>query len=243
MDLRAELRLPVAVSEYCEAQNRERKSRWPKVKTGLQIVGIASAATLAILTFLTLQEVRKQTPKIAESADAAKESADLASKQLEAVDAAVIEPLIPTVQLPIPITMEIRFAPKNDGHVIARDLKLGFSVALQDATTGSVIGKPLLQKQETIPALPPTGPQSTWPNLIYSITINESLKRRLELTECYVTVKGRFSYDNGFRTRLGDEFCYAYIWGNNKFGRWTGPCDQAATQIRLAKKLNNERTN
>jgi hypothetical protein len=60
IEIRSELRIPVAVREYYEAKEKERRSSWQKVKLGLEILGVASAVSLAVLTYLTFNKIRSQ---------------------------------------------------------------------------------------------------------------------------------------------------------------------------------------
>jgi hypothetical protein len=82
VELGANSHIPAAISEHYEAENRYRNSKWRKVKTGAEILGIASAFALAILTFVTLCEIKKQTLLVQKSADAAKSAADTAHDAL-----------------------------------------------------------------------------------------------------------------------------------------------------------------
>ena len=58
--IRSELRLPISVREYYEAEHRERQSLWRKVKTGLEIIGVVVAVILAGLAFGTLKSAQQQ---------------------------------------------------------------------------------------------------------------------------------------------------------------------------------------
>ncbi|MGB9456996.1 MAG: hypothetical protein WCB12_13190 [Bryobacteraceae bacterium] len=72
IEFRSDLPLPVAVREYYESEQRERRTLWTRrIKPGLEIFGIAVAFALAIFTYLTLDQVRQQTPKVGSAAEAA----------------------------------------------------------------------------------------------------------------------------------------------------------------------------
>ncbi len=71
VEIEADPRIPVAICEHYEAENRYRKSKWRKFKTLAEMVGIGSAFALAILTYLTLQQIISQTQSIRTSATAA----------------------------------------------------------------------------------------------------------------------------------------------------------------------------
>jgi hypothetical protein len=89
IEIRSELTLPVAVSEYCEAENKDRKSKWRKIRTGAEIFGVACAFVLAFLTLLTLREIRTQTASVKKSADAAETSANAAKSAAETASEAL----------------------------------------------------------------------------------------------------------------------------------------------------------
>lgn len=72
IEIRSSLPFPEVIREYYEAEQRVRLSLWTRrIKPALEIFGILVAFALAILTGLTLSEIRKQTPTIAASAGAA----------------------------------------------------------------------------------------------------------------------------------------------------------------------------
>lgn len=73
-----------ARQEYYTAENRERNSHWRRFRPWLEGIGVIAAFVLALLTALTFWEIHKQTPKIAESADAAKGASDTAARTLTA---------------------------------------------------------------------------------------------------------------------------------------------------------------
>lgn len=84
IDLRSELRFPVSVSEYYEAEQRERKSAWRQIRGGLEIVGVTVAVVLATLTYHTLQKVSSQ-------ANSAQNQVVIMQQQLEATDRPWVE--------------------------------------------------------------------------------------------------------------------------------------------------------
>jgi hypothetical protein len=79
IEIRSELRLPVTVSEYYEAKQRERQSAWPTIKAWLEIVGVVVAVVLAVLTYYTLRKISSQ-------ADSAQQQVVIMQRQLEATD-------------------------------------------------------------------------------------------------------------------------------------------------------------
>jgi hypothetical protein len=80
--LDSELPLPIAIREYYEAEQRNRQSLWFRIKPGLEIFGIVVAFALALFTYLTLREVKKQTPRLSESAAATARAAKAAQDQV-----------------------------------------------------------------------------------------------------------------------------------------------------------------
>ncbi len=75
--------LDPARREYYVAENRERGTFWRRLKPWVETIGVSVAVVLAGLTYLTLQEVRKQTPSVKKSADAAKSAAETAKNALQ----------------------------------------------------------------------------------------------------------------------------------------------------------------
>jgi hypothetical protein len=73
--------LPPAVTAYYEAQEHNRPSteRWERIKRGIEFLAFGAAITLAILTYRTLQQVKRQ-------ADAAQSQVGIMQRQLEAAD-------------------------------------------------------------------------------------------------------------------------------------------------------------
>jgi hypothetical protein len=69
---------PVEITEYYLGENNNRQSSWSRNKWKFELVGGVIALLLLVANIITLCEIRKQTPKIAESADAAKHAANTA---------------------------------------------------------------------------------------------------------------------------------------------------------------------
>ncbi len=160
----------------------------------------------------------------------------LSRKQMEAVRAAIVEmPRGVSVDFPVPSHGEARVNFANSGQVIAHDVHLSFSLILRETGQGGQERK-ILSKNETIPALTPTT-TTTRPDFIYPFELSSDEHKRVLDTEAYIVAEGSFDYENGFE-KLGPQgFCYAYVWGNNKFGRWTGACDVVQSQIHLAQQM------
>jgi hypothetical protein len=72
-----------AIREYYTSENREHNSWWSRNKRWIETGGVIAAIILAALTYLTLQEIRRQTPSARKSADAAKSASDTAATSLK----------------------------------------------------------------------------------------------------------------------------------------------------------------
>jgi hypothetical protein len=129
--------LDPARREYYVAENRERNSAWTWFKRIGETIGVVVAVTLAILTLLTFWQIRKQTPKMAESADAAKRAAVTASDSLQeakrinkvSLRAYVVETGdMDTTNMPphIGFRIAVRTTLKNVGKSIARDVIVSY---------------------------------------------------------------------------------------------------------------------
>ena len=98
----------------------------------------------------------------------------------------------------------------------------------------------ILSRNETIPALAPSSVTNR-PDFIIPFDLSEEEHKQVMDTQAYIIAKGNFDYENGFGNRVGQQFCYAYVWGNSKFGRWTGACDDAQRQIYMAQEIAKPR--
>ena len=197
-------------------------------------------ATVVYAIFAAFQwsEMKKATQASQSSEIAAKDSRDLARKQMEGVIAAVVEiPRGVTIDFPVPPFGEARANLINSGHVLAHDIHLTLSVTIQRTSEDSAArGRTILSKAETVAAIPPTAVTSR-PDFIYPFALSQSEFLQVMDTESYIIAEGLLDYENGFASRIKQPFCYAYIWGSQTFGRWTGDCGRAQSQIHLAKKL------
>jgi hypothetical protein len=161
---------------------------------------------------------------------------DLARKQMEGVRAAIVEmPHGVSVDFPIPPSGEARSNFTNSGSVLAHDVHFSLSLIFKETGQG-MQERQILSKNETIPALAPTS-VTTRPDVIIPFELTGGEHKQVLDTKAYIIAKGSYDYENGFGNRVGQQFCYAYLWGNNKFGRWTGACDDVQSQIRLAEKM------
>ena len=125
----------------------------------------------------------------------------------------------------------------NSGHVLAHDIRFTLSVTIQRTSKDSAARRrTILLKAETVPAIPPTAVTSR-PDFVYPFELSQSEFLQVMDTESYIIAEGLLDYENGFDSRIRQPFCYAYTRGSQTFGRWTGDCGRAQSQIHLAKKL------
>ena len=208
------------------------------------IVAIFSAllfiATTLYTVFAALQwsEMKKATQASLGSAIAAKDSADLARKQMEGTVAAIVDiPRGVSIDFPVPPFGEARANLVNSGHVLAHDIHFTLSVTIRRTSEDlAAVRRTILSKAETVPALPPTT-ASTRPDFVYPFELTQSEFTQVMNTDSYIIAEGLLDYENGFDSRIKQPFCSAYVWGGQVFGRWTGDCSRAESQIHLAKKL------
>jgi hypothetical protein len=191
-----------------------------------------------IFAALQWSAMKKATQAAQRSAIAAKDSADLARKQMEGIVAAIVDiPRGVSIDFPVPPFGEARANLINSGHVLAHDVHFTLSITIQRTSEDSAArGRTILSKAETVPAIPPTA-ATTRPDFVYPFELSQSEFLQVMDTESYIIAEGLLDYENGFDSRIKQPFCYAYIWGRQTFGRWTGDCGRAQSQIRLAKKL------
>ena len=78
------LPLPIAIREHYEAKERQRNSRWERIKKPLEVAGVVSAVVIAGFTVSTFHQIRRQ-------ADDATTQVNLMQKQLELTDRPWIE--------------------------------------------------------------------------------------------------------------------------------------------------------
>lgn len=197
-------------------------------------------ATVVYGIFAALQwsAMKKATQASERSAIAAKDSADLARKQMEGIVAAIIDiPRGVSIDFPVPPFGEARANLVNSGHVLAHDIHFTLSVTIQRTGEDSAArGRTILSRAETVPAIPPTT-VTIRPDFIYPFELSQSEFLQVMDTDSYIIAEGLLDYENGFDSRIRQPFCYAYVWGSQTFGRWTGDCGRARSQIHLAKKL------
>jgi hypothetical protein len=161
---------------------------------------------------------------------------NLNRKQMEGVKAAIVEMSHGvSVDFPVPPSGEVRANFTNSGYVIAHGVHLSLSLILKN-NEPSVNERKILSKNETISAIVPTS-VATRPDLIYPFQLSPEEHKRVMESDAYLIAEGSFAYENGFGTRVEEPFCYAYVWGSNKFGRWTGACEDVRSQLSSAKKM------
>jgi len=218
-----------------------RRFRW------VEITQIGSSIVLAVVGVIALYiysgqltEMRKSTKAAQDAADAAKESVDLARKQMEDISAAVIE-ITKGVSVSFPVAPfgETRINLRNSGHIIAHDVHVSISLSVKDKDRHLRPRRVVFSKTETIPAIAPSMLEDR-PDRIYSFELSQAEYRRLMTAMDCAYIEGSIDYENGFGTRTKQPFCYAQIWGE-KFGSWAGACDQVQTQINLARDREQQK--
>lgn len=166
---------------------------------------------------------------------------NLNRKQMEGVRAAVIElPRGIAVDFPVPPNGEVRANITNSGQVIAHDVHLALSLNLKDKGPAAS-ERNIFSRDETVPAIPPT-PVATRPDLFHPFELSPEEHSRLMQSDSYLVAEGSLVYENGFGTKVRLPFCYAYVWGSNKFGRWTGTCEDVQSELRSAKKMASSKS-
>ncbi|MGH9426872.1 MAG: hypothetical protein ACRD2L_11300, partial [Terriglobia bacterium] len=93
----SELRLPVAVAAYYDAEQRDRpgQARWRRIRFVLEFAALFVAGALAFITNSTLGEIKRQTESSGIAARAAKDGANAARESLTSVQRAFIIPHVP----------------------------------------------------------------------------------------------------------------------------------------------------
>jgi len=161
---------------------------------------------------------------------------DLARKQMEGIRAAIVEmPRGVSVDFPAPPSGEARINFSNSGSVIAHGVRLSLSLIFRETGNGNR-ERQVLSKNQTITALAPAS-VTTLPDLIIPFELSGEEHKQVLDTKAYMVAKGNFDYENGFGTRVDQQFCYAYLWGSSQFGKWIGACDVVQSQIHLAEKM------
>ena len=197
-----------------------------------------ATAVYTIFAAFQWSEMKKAAQVSERSAAAAKDSADLARKQMEGIVAAIVDiPRGVSIDFPVPPLGEARANLVNSGHVFAHDIHLTLTVTIQKTSEGSAVrGRTILSKVETVPAVAPAA-AALRPDFIYPFELSQSEFQQVMDTESYLIAEGLLDYENGFDSRIKQPFCYAYVWGNQTFGKWAGDCARAQAQIRLARRL------
>ena len=222
--------------KYYWNRNLHKAGIWIEAACALVLVGITG--TYIRFAGGQLDEMRKATNATQTAAEAAKGSSDLTRKQMESVDAAKVDlPRGVYISFPFPPRGEAIANLINSGHAAAHDVHLSLTVTLNESNEQrlNARGRKILYKTETIPAIRPSNAIAR-EDFVYPFELSQEQYKRILKTDDYIIAEGVVDYENGFNTRIKQPFCYAYIWGSPNFGRWQGPCDQAKTKIREAKR-------
>ena len=145
-----EIRLPPEVTSYYESEQHERPTK-NKLETGIRLIqfaGFIAAAVLAVLTYRTLQEIRRQ-------ADTAQRQVEIMQRQLEATDrpwvkVASVSPIrdlefhqliVSSKTKTIDIFIGMRLVAENVGKSVA----LNAVVSARMLLSSNAISEPLVQ--------------------------------------------------------------------------------------------------
>lgn len=192
-----------------------------------EIAGVLVATALFAVTWFQGCQTKK-------AAEAAQQTAILATKQMESLKAAVIEmPHEMIIQFPTPPFGEARANFINSGGVNAHQFRFNVSIILQKTDRESEL-RTIVSASEKRPVVGLTGATSDY---IFPFDLTPAEYEDVMKTQNYIVAKGSFEYENGFGTVIPQPFCYAYIWGSQKFGRSVVKCSQAQQSIRLARSL------
>jgi hypothetical protein len=209
IELRQDSITESSVREYYAAENKERKSRWRRLKPWIETSGIIVALALAGFSLWTVLEIRKQTPAVIKSANAAKNAAmaagdqvNLMRQQLETQAANVIpriyvQPDGPPDGAQWPKAVLVN--PVNAGPTAASNVHFVLAVNLIPMHGESVIKTlrkidqiiPNLRGQSMIPAIdqgfPPVG-------LSYPFSLSSQEKLWITSANARIVIEGTMSY-------------------------------------------------
>jgi hypothetical protein len=136
------------ILEYYKSTNKDHRSTWTKLKPWIEGIGVFVGLLLLVANALTFWEIRKQTPKVAESATAATNAAATAAKQFEAADRPWVS-VNPSIIAPITynektgLHVDVEFALRNLGHAPAQ--KIWIDAHLVPGTMATDVSR--IQKQ------------------------------------------------------------------------------------------------
>jgi hypothetical protein len=202
------------------------KNWWDKLKPWVEIAGIGLLALYTGFTIATFWQIRKQTPKIAESADAAARAADATMLQLKGTQAAVVAPFKITID-----TEGVKIQTGNAGHVIAENVTAGLTVTRRTwpakKLLGSVIRFTLQPQRIDIPgSIPGNDLTKKFPITEFTRADWEAIQRG----EQFLTVELVGSYEDGFRDKItwpaqcqSFIFLSQLIWNNGHNQGWGSP--------------------
>ena len=125
-----------AIRRYYEADQSPRRSKWSKLKTGLEYIGVATAVVLAVLTYLTFRRISSQ-------AESAREQVRIMQAQLATTDRAWIKVAAANligdvefqndrfVQRQTDVSISVGLSAQNVGRSVALNAKVFGHVILQ----------------------------------------------------------------------------------------------------------------
>jgi hypothetical protein len=233
----AELSFPVAISEKYEADHRRpwRTRAIKGFKFILEVGAIGVAVWLAVLNMGVLNEIRRQTPHIADSADAAKKSAAAVQDQvgMEKRTAENRDEAVCTTQGDIAVGESVFHTYiSNSGNVSARNVTGHVDISLNKLPANNqtrLLGSFDVQPQDI----------SSHHDLRNFLTVALSAADWDALVDTRESIveTSRIQYENGFNRMVSAPRCFAIFWVpspddpmNRAHGRAID-CDQLPVQL------------
>ena len=204
------LEIPVAIREYYESKN---KHRWGnRLKNLLEIAAVGVAVWLAFLNRGVLNEIQEQTPKIIESADAAKRAADTAALTVRLDERAWLIVRYPAIPMNVGSRISVPLTFENTGKTTAKNLVGVIAVSITDAGAKPDFTYVRGYYSWNSGYLPQNTPDTQYWNaldrktrkdIILTGPINDSVRSGKSV----VTINGRIEYDDIFKVHHWIAFC------------------------------------
>lgn len=177
---------------------------WTALFTAL---AFGAAAYYAHIARRQLDQMIMQYPTLKESADAAKDSADLARQVTESTQQAQVEANCgPSIELGNSYAVTCSLG--NLGKSFAKKVRGEFRISVESYPSRKVIRElPILQL--TVAQLGPVGGSASTAS--GSVVINGLDVQMIKDGKRAVSVSGSFSFDNGYGTTLSQSFCWEDI--------------------------------
>jgi hypothetical protein len=206
--LKADVSLPPAVTSYYDSAQRERQSTnwWHWIERGIAVVALIAAVALAILTYCTLRQIKRQ----ADSADgmlAESHAQTVSQNRAVLVQREAGGGSTPENPAGVKITLE------NAGHIGARLISITAEY-VRSSEKGDV------RSNATITSTFTVGPSERHDMIISLPSLPRYVGHR-EGKAWYAAVGGDISYDDGFGNTSTLHYCATY---NPILKRWSGEC-------------------